>query len=259
MEEKLKEELAVEAASRVHQDWCLQELKAFFDRAKEGYESGKYPGEALREACLKGGVERNELDLDTGFLVGHPTFASRMFSNFDEFVREFFKSGEGPVVVKRFVERDLTEEEKDKAKARESSIEYKDGKENILRPFEKLSIASQKENLDAARGAVKVYIELSQAGVSIDEMLNDPELREQIGIAIHTDWLERNKDHPNESLKVPYKKLDEWTQGQDLTVFNAMIGVVQSDPKYLVGRVEGAVIPDYQAEEREVLGLGATR
>ena len=57
-----KESLIIEAASLVHEDWCKQELEAFFNRAKEIRTNGEENlGNALYKACYKGDKKRNEI------------------------------------------------------------------------------------------------------------------------------------------------------------------------------------------------------
>ena len=150
---------------------------------------------------------------------------------------------------------ELAEEEIKKA-----GKNYKNGEENILRDFRQLSSASKKENLEAAIGAYNVYEKLSKAGISIDAMENNPEIKNIIGVAIHTDWLKRNVNHPDDSLKVSYDKLDSWTKQQDLTVFSALLGVVKANGnKYLVEPVSGEKIPNYFDEDQELLVTGRGR
>lgn len=85
-------------------------------------------------------------------------------------------------------------------------------------------------------------------------MENDQSLKNMIGLAIHTDWLKRNKNHSNDSLKVPYCELDEWTQSQDLTVFYALLEIVkQNKEKYTIKAVPGFVLPNYVEEEKQIL------
>lgn len=251
MKEQLKRQLAMEAASKVHSDWCMKELKGFFDRTMANF-NGSNNGIALQKGCYKGGQKRNEVEFNVAFFLSHMTMIRGAFKNFTNFVKLVNK---GDLKVKRFVDRSLTEREKEKA-----GSNYRAGQENILRPFEELSSASQKENLDAAIGAVNVFVELSQAGITIDEMENDPEMKDLIGTAIHTDWLKRNENHPNNDLKVPYSRLDEWTQQQDLTVYGAMLSVVKQNPKkYFVPALDGATISDYDNEEKKLLGISNSR
>lgn len=251
MEEQLKQQLVMESASKVHADWCMQELNGYFERTKANFNGNNY-GIALEKGCYKGEQKRNEVALDVGFLQGHETMVNNAFSDFTNFVNLV---NTGAIDVKRFANRTLTEEEMVKA-----GSNYREGQENILRPFEQLSADSQRENLDAAIGAVNVFVELSQAGITIDEMEKDPEMKDLIGTAIHTDWLKRNADHPNEELKVPYGQLDEWTQQQDLSVYGAMLNIVKQNPeKYFVPVVDGAIVPDYDKEERELLGIASSR
>ncbi len=253
MENSIKEELIFAAASKVHEDWCIQELKAFFERAKEARLTAKTPREAWDKACFKNGTKRNEIWVDVGFMLGHETLGELSFRNFNDFLSLVKYDG---LEVKRYVKRTLTEKEK------ASIRDYKDGtgEENILKSFKDLSADSKKENLDAAIGALNVYEEMSKAGISVEEMENDPEIKNQIGIAIHTDWLKRNMDHPNESLKVPYSDLDDWTKQQDLTVFGALLSVVKQNKEHFqVSPVEGFNLPDYEEEEKKVLGISEAK
>lgn len=208
--------------------------------------------ETLEQACYKGNNKRNEVETDNVWLIQHETATNIALNSFDNFIKLI---NTGAIKVKRFAKRNLTQEEQQKA-----GTDYKQGEENILRPFTELSKDSQKENLEAAIGAANVYIELSQAGVTINEMETNPEMKELIGIAIHTDWLKRNKNHPNEDLKVPYKNLDEWTQQQDLTVYEALLRTVKENKeKYQVPVIKDKKIPNYEQAEKELLGIGQVR
>ena len=225
MEKATEEELLISAAAKVHEDWCTHELKAFFERAREARPTVQTPGEAWDKACFKNGTQRNEIWVDTGFMVGHEALGEASFRNFDDFLKIVTRGG---LEVRRYAKRTLTEEEIQR------SPDYKreTGEENILKPFKDLSADSKKENLEAAIGALHVYEEMSKVGISIEQMENDPGIRNQIGVSIHDDWLRRNPDHPNESLKVPYSELDEWTKQQDLTVFSALLTVVKQNKEH---------------------------
>ena len=62
-------------------------------------------------------------------------------------------------------------------------------------------------------------------------------------------------DHPDDSLKVPFDYLDDWTKRQDITVYKALMSVVKNNPEiYKVQQVEGAMIPNYAELENELLG-----
>ena len=244
-----KEDLIIEAASLVHEDWCNQELEAFFNRAKKIYIEGeKNISKALYGACYKNNVKRNELDIDISFMVGHETMAAQCLDDFDSFMR-LVKIG--AIEIKRFTSRNLTDEEK---KVNLNTGDYKEetNEENILRDFSSLSAASKIENLQAAISAYTVFEQLSKLGINIGEMVNNPNVRNVIGIGIHTDWLKRNLDHPNESLKVPYSELDDWTKQQDLTVFDAMIKVVKKH-NVVISPVKEFCIPEYSFEQAKVL------
>lgn len=126
--------------------------------------------------------------------------------------------------------------------------------ENIVRTFASRSPEVNKENIEAALEAYNVYKELSKAGLTIEQMETDQNLRNLIGLAIHTDWLKKNKNYPNENLKVPFSELDERTREKYLTVFDALLGIVkQNQEKYKVEKVKGHILPDYEDEEFVVL------
>ena len=126
--------------------------------------------------------------------------------------------------------------------------------ENIVRTFASRSPEVNKENIEAALEAYNVYKELSKAGLTIEQMETDQNLRNLIGLAIHTGWLKRNETNPNESLKVPYNELDEWLREQKLIIFDALLSVVkQNKEKYKIEAVKGHILPDYEDEEFVVL------
>ena len=55
MEKEIQEELIIEAASKVHADWCEEELKAYWNRAVEAGKSSESIRQAFETACLKNG------------------------------------------------------------------------------------------------------------------------------------------------------------------------------------------------------------
>ena len=236
---ELREELIIGAASKVHEEWCNGELEGYYNRAVNAVKEGKNDAEALLYACIKGDEVRNEVSLKK--------FPEGYLDSFDNFMKAF-KSGD--ITIKRFAKRDLTDEEI----ARDlitGNYDLEKG-ENILRDFLLLSNDSKKENLDAAIGAYNVFEDYSKAGVSVSSMENDPKIKEQIGVAIHADWLKRNPEHPNDSLKVPYNELDEWTQAQDLSVFSALLQTVKEN-EISIDKVAGYTVKDAKEEEAKAL------
>lgn len=246
-----EEELIIATASKVHEDWCMQELHGFWNRAVNNMKNGSLKlADALNQACFKGDKKRNELFLDVPCILGHESIANNCLNDFNDFM---ILVKMGAFDIKRFTKRNLTLDEQKNAG---ENYKKDTGEENILRPFINLSAESKKENLEAAIGAYNVFVQMSKAGITIEQMEKNPEIANMIGIAIHTDWLKRNMNHPNEDLKVPYANLDEWTQNQDLTVFNALLSVVKLNPeKYFIPREEGFKLPDYEVEESELLGI----
>ena len=249
MNNDIKSDLVIESASKVHEEWCNQEIEAYYNRSKNLYDTGLELKEALYQACYKNGTKRNEINLDTGYLVMNEVQASQMLKDFNIFLKLV---NSGAIEIFRYTKREgLTAEE-----VKRLGNNYKNGEENILVDFIKLSESSKKENLDAAIGAANVFEEFQKVGISIEEMENNPEILTQIGIAIHLDWVKRNPNHPNQSLIVPYNQLDEWTQQQDITVFKALLETVKKNPeKYQVAKIEGYELQNYQTEEKAYFGI----
>lgn len=248
----IKEELIFEIATEMHASYCEDELRDFFNRVQRIKLEGriKEPGMILQNACFENGVKRNDIILDTAWLSLHESQARMMFDDY-----EIFKNvvASGGCDIKDFAKRNLTEEEIREIK-NVGDYRIETGEENILRPFKDLSQDSKKENLSGALGAYQVYEDLAKAGITIHQMETDPQIRNLIGAAIHTDWLKRNMDHENNSLKIPYNELDEQGKEQDLTVFNALLKVVkQNGTKYIINPVPNHQIQDYIALEQEVL------
>ena len=251
-----KEELIVEIATKIHADYCEDELRDFFIRMQSIKENNPEmtPGKILENACFDNDTKRNHIVLDETWLQFHETEARHMFNDYETFKRVVECGG---CDIKDFAKRDLTEEEIIDIRIDGDYRDYivETGEENILRPFSKLSHDSKKENLRAALGAYEVYENLSKAGITIEQMENNPNIKNIIGIAIHTDWLKRNMDHENENLLIPYNQLDAQAKEQDLTVFNALLHVVKNNgDKYKIAPVPNYKMPDYQSMESEVLG-----
>lgn len=244
-----QEEIIIEAASKVHEDWCIQEYKGFFDRARQIYQNGeKNIASAFYQACYKGSTKRNELELDIQYLLGHQTMFVNCINDFQTFMKLVNVGG---ITVKRFTERKLTLEEQSKF-IKTNDYKLETSEENILRDFRALSSSSKTENLEAAISAYTVFEQFSKAGISLEQMQTNNEIRNLIGVAIHTEWLKRNPSHQNNSLKVAYLELDEWTKKQDLTVFDALVSVAKKN-NVIINKEESFVLPNYLLEEQIVL------
>ncbi len=255
MTEQDRQELCMKAAGRVHAAWCEGELKGFYNRFIDAYKEDVTPGQALHEACLKNGKPRNEIDLDTTWLMFHEVTTHNRLKSFEGFKELFNK---GVIAVKRFTARELTEEEKKNAVF--GNYKEETGEENILRPFEELSAASQKENLDAAKGAVAVLEEYFKRGFTVEQLMSK-EMEAEIGTLIHADWMKRNKPTENNRyMFVAFDKLDDWTKQQDLDVFFAMLEEYSMEPKkYEVPREEGLEPLDIAKAEKEALDAVAEK
>ena len=249
MKKEDRNELIVNAASKVHEVWCEGELKAYYERFAEAIKTAKTYKRALYEACYKNNKRRNYVEfLDPVFLDFHELWVSELYKTFNGF-KHLIKLG--CFSVKRFVKRNLAEEEITKM-----GFDYnpKTQEENILRPFCDLSTDSQKENLSAAFGAVAVYEEYMKRGFT-REQLGSEQLKAEIGTLIHTDWMRRNEiTNSNKHLFVPYSELDDWTKQQDLDVFYAILEEVNKNPeKYMVEKEDGLGEFDVIAAEKAII------
>lgn len=122
-------------AAKMHIDCCMEDLWNYFWHLKGAIKTCETPGEAISAAgIIKGEKVFDAKVEDIPYLVSFDsTFHMYLENNdFEKFVDKFIKSGS--ISVRKYVKRSLTEEEQEKA-----GIEYKDGCENILRPFDELS------------------------------------------------------------------------------------------------------------------------
>ena len=177
MNNQEKQQLAVKAASKIHQAWCNAELRAFYGRLKAALKEGTLET-ALKAACMKNGKPRNEVEIDAEYMALNEVSISKQIETFEGF-KELVDAGY--IVVKRFASRTLTAEEQVEAG---SNYKTETKEENILRPFEELSAHSQDENLKAAISAVAVYEEYAKRGATIAMMQADKS-RAAIGTLIH--------------------------------------------------------------------------
>ncbi len=247
-----RDQLVIDVATKVYEVWCKGELRAFYERFNAVMENGaQRPGNALGEACNKNGKTRNAIELDTDWLMEYTSTVTDALKTFEGFMKLFESEA---IVVKRFTKRTLTEEEQKRAGKGNYRAETQE--ENILRPFQKLSADSQRENLEAAKGAVYVYEEYAKRGTTLEQFSSE-EVKRAVGTLIHADWMRRNeRTEANKHLFVPYKELDEWTKQQDLDVFNALITEVKKNKnKYAVAKEEGLMELHPDAQEEAILDL----
>lgn len=249
MKQEDKNELIINAASKVHEAWCEGELRAFYNRFVEALKTEKTPGLALGKACYKGDRKRNEAEvLDADFLSSHPAFVSRHLETFEGFKHLINK---GWLAVKRFTKRSVTKEEQERLG---DDYNKETQEENILKPFYDLSADSQKENLQAAMGAAYVYEEYMKRGATLEQFETE-EAKKAVGTLIHASWMSRNeRTETNKHLFIPYSELDDWTKQQDLDVFNALLEEVKKNPeKYAVEKEEGKFALCPEARETQIL------
>lgn len=245
-----REELIVKTASRIHENWCLEDLQEFYKRAREAKETGMSEGETLTSACFQNGYQVNEVLIDIPFLTAHETLASSCFTSFDNFLELVQHDA---IEVRKYVKRDLTEKEIEENLI-DNNYKVETGEENILRPFAKLSADSRREYLEVAIACFKTYSEMSKAGISIDQMEKSQEIRDMVGLSINNNLLRRNMEYIDESLIVPYSQLDDYVKEQDLKAFDTLINTVKSNiNKYEVKKEEGYSLPNYLEEQERIL------
>ena len=204
---EIREELSYSLAADFHNEWCMNELRSFYVRLQREYMVSGTPHGAFEKACYVDGQRRNDCYLDVGYLLGHEIEAERCLQEFSMFLKLVHQ---GVICITRYVKRTLTEEE-----VRKAGNNYVAGKENILRPFEQISEASKKDNLEAARYAITLVYDvvMDERGISTEEF-------ENMAACIHNDWLLRNnwvydKEYGNPVLAVPYMNLPEEEKEKD--------------------------------------------
>ena len=214
-DETIKTALSYSLGADLHENWCDQELKAFYERFQNELATASSYEEALQKACYKGKDKRNEVIINTNYFTENNInvpLAMRDYTEFKKLVDA------GIINVKRFTKRNLTPEE-----IARMGNDYVDGKENILRKFSEISTSSQEDNLEAAKVAINDVYDKTIAG----EPFTSEEI-EEMGAHIHNEWLKRNSwvfdpNYGNPSLAVPYDKLSREEQDKD----KAQIGPAQ--------------------------------
>ena len=88
MDNQVRDELVLEAASKIHEAWCEGEMRAFYKRFYEVYKTGSTIGDALRQACFKNGIKRNAAKLvDFDYVLGHTVMIDEAFRSYEGFKR----------------------------------------------------------------------------------------------------------------------------------------------------------------------------
>lgn len=223
----VKNALSYSLGEDLHNNWCNQELYSFFLRFQQNYNKSKNPGQALGEACYIDGKKRNEVEVDTDYIVNHPTQADELLKSFEVFKNLFTA---GIIEVKRFTKRTLTEDE-----IKKSGDNYIDGMENILRPFNQISSQSKYDNLEAARVAIEMVFDKTMAGEQISH-----EESEEMASTIHDEWLKRNDwvfdpNYGDPKLAVPFAQLSQEEQDKN----RAQLGPAQAKVQaYMAGKID---------------------
>ncbi len=235
--------LVTEIATTLHNNWCDNEIREYFERAKvakgnfsQGIEN------ILNAACYKKGKKTNEISINR---EAFETNKDALVSALDDF--ELFKTLVGKdntyvVEVRKYAKRNLD------APERQEDFKASTGEENILRPYEELSMRSKSENIAAAGRAVDAYKELASAGITLDEMKNNADARVLAGKIMHIGYLEDNKDD-----KTYFNDLSSDIKDKDLMVFDTLIGIVENAREYTLYPVEGVTLPDYDQIEKDVI------
>ena len=226
-DDEIRNALSLSLAADFHEEWCIGELRSFFVRLQREYMITGVPYKAFQNACYVDGNKRNECYLDTSYLIGHEVEGELCIKDFNTFLKLVKQD---VIIIKRYTKRKLTEEE-----LASGTFDYVDGKENILKPFEKISEASRKDNLDAARYAVTLVFDAVMDGREISS-----EEFENMAALIHNDWLLRNswvydKEYGNPKLAVPYGQLDLEEKEKDRQQLRQAIAKVKA---YINGEID---------------------
>ena len=219
MNYQLKNELITMVSQKSHGIWCDNEIKSFFDRLH--FSLNKAIKDKLEEACYKDGIKRNEVVILKDYDEKELEDNCKDFNTFQQLIYQ------NVICIKRFIDRDVTEEEQIRLKD-----DYKEGKENILRDFNLLSLSSQNEVVHGSISAIDVYIIFLKKGFSLEEMERDMQVREMIGSYIHEEWLKRNPNYPDKKILVPYSELDDDSKKKDLNIFDVILSVVKENYKF---------------------------
>lgn len=100
--------------------------------------------------------------------------------------------------------------------------------------------------------AYNIYEQLCFSGIFYEE-IDDLDIRDYIGYAMHVEWLNMHRDSFE---KVSYDELDSVIKKQYFVVFDNLVDIVRKNgDKYLVDSVEDYDLFDYESAERKILGL----
>ena len=235
--------LTTEVAETLHNTWCDNEIKEFFDRARiakgnfsQGIEN------ILYAACYKKGKKTNEVSFDKDVLKENESQFVEALEDFQLFKTLVGKDNTFIVEVRKYVKRNLDNSE------RQEDFKASTGEENILRPFQELSMVSKADNIAAAAYAVEAYKELASAGISVDAMKHDIDLRTLAEKSMHISYLKEHKDD-----KTYFMNLDSETKEKDLRVFDVLLEIIENAREYTLYPVKDVTIPDYDQIEKDVI------
>ena len=240
------QELISEVALKLHDNWCLNELKEFYDRAKIAKSNGALGIEnILQAACYKKGKKRNEIECGIRDIKDNASQMIGMFESFDEFRKYVGYTDDTIIKVRKYAKRNV------EYNLRQDDYKSITGEENILRPFASLSDVSRKEVLDVVNSAYSVYEENGKAGITLEKLESD---MNYVLLGMHTKWLEKNKDREDKSMLVPFNEVNDDVKKQYTEAFVALSEVVKTNNgKYFVSQEENAIKPNYQERETNIL------
>lgn len=118
---------------------------------------------------------------------------------------------------------------------------------NILKPYEELDSVAKNYYLELSKIAYFVYEEFSKCGVSNHAMKYDENIRKSIGIAMHIEWINNNRNTNNSHKK--YEDIAIYQVLPYLDVFDIMINnMVEKTIE-----PEGRELPDYEQEQQKAI------
>ena len=238
-----RNELIAEVAEVLHNTWVEEEIRNFYNGAKVAKNNFAQGIENLiLAACYKQGKKRYEVSYDKDELVRRQVEIVESLDDYDAFRTLVGNSPEYVVNVKKYAKRNIVDSEK------QSDYKYSTGEENILRPFNELSELSKKENVAAAIDAYNAYKELIEAGITLEEMKKNSEVRNLVLKSMNISQMKGDLEY-----RVRFSELDEREKEKDLFAFDVLINVVENNRSYTLYPLVDKEVPDYDKIENNII------
>ena len=234
-----REELIFSLAEKIHEDLCMQEYQDYFNRANKIYKETSNLKQSLELGCFRYNEKQNEIVFNKKIVLRYPVLAACCLCDFVTFMKLIKING---LELKRNVKKNVTNVD-----GKTETIE-----ENILTPFKNLSFHFRKEVLEISADMYLVFEQFSLAGYSNEHMLANEELRQKIGLTIHTNWLKRHCEDQVPMVNVSYSELDNEVKTQYLKFFDILLKIANNN-KFYIEKIEDYKLPNYESLEQKIL------